>query len=178
MNTIDATYITDDTFRLALDKALKAQNFRKKERNEMIERYLLSPIEARDDILDCEETKARAAQKKDDVPSEKAEQIEFVRWFKQTWPDVVIMMIRNDGSRTFAERPEQLLMGLYPGASDLYIPAWHCWIEMKRIKGSAWSDEQKAFCDYVRSIGDSYYLCYGADDAKNKATGVFLYLKK
>lgn len=169
--------ISDNSFRIALDKALKAQNIIKKERNTLIERYLLAPIESRDTILDVEEFKALEAKKRYDAPTEKSEQIEVVRWFKETYPGTVIMMIRNDGYRTFSERPEQLLMGLHTGASDLYIPAWHCWVEMKRVKGSVWSDEQKAFCDYVRSIGDDYLLCYGAEDAKKQIIEVFNFKK-
>ncbi len=160
--------INDDVFAAELEKYLKAQNITKEERQKTINTYLKYSPKSRDSILDEEEAKAKEKQKKSCVPLEKSEQIELVQWFKAEYPGVHIMMIRNDGYRTFAERPEQLMMGLLPGASDLYIPAWHCWIEMKRVKGSVWSAEQQKFADYVRTCGDRYLLCYGFEDAKQQ----------
>ena len=128
----------------------------------------MRPLEDRDAILDEEESRAKAMNRKADVPLEKTERINFVQWFKATYPEVKIMMIRNDGSRSFAEKPEQMLMGLLPGASDLYIPEWHCWVEMKRVKNSTWSVEQQDFCYYVRRCRDTYLLCYGFEDAKRQ----------
>ncbi len=160
--------ITDEVFAAELDRHLKKQNITKKERQKTINTYLKYSPKSRDRILDEEESKARAKQLKASVPIEKSEQIAFVAWFKAEYPGVLIMMIRNDGYRTFPERPEQLMMGLLPGSSDLYIPKMHCWIEMKRVKGSAWSAEQQKFADYVRTCGDRYLLCYGFEDAKQQ----------
>ena len=66
-----------------------------------------------------------------------------------TYPGIVIMSIRNGGSRSPAERVEQIMEGLHPGATDIYIPEWHCWIEFKKIKGGVLSEKQEIFRDYV-----------------------------
>jgi len=161
-------YIGNEVFALALDKALKAQNITKKERQKIIEKAITEPLSTRDAILDAEEYKAKAKQVKLHVPLEKDEQIAFVAWFKATYPEIKIMMTRNDGTRSIVERPEQIMMGLLPGASDLYIPEWHCWVEMKRVKNSTWSVEQQNFCYYVRRCRDTYLLCYGFEDAKRQ----------
>ena len=162
--------ISDDNFRTLLDKALKAQNIKKKERDKIINDALLAPVETRNDILDKQEGAAWLAKQKKAINSEAQEQKDLVAWFKATYPDKKIMMIRNDGYRTFSERPEQLLMGLLPGAADLYIPHIHTWIEMKRSDGGAGqSDVQKEFEAYVvNECGDRYLLCNGFDDAKRK----------
>lgn len=163
-------HISDDNFRLLLDKALKAQNIKKKERDKLINDALLAPVETRNDILDQQEGMAWQAKQKKAIQSEAQEQKTLVAWFKSNYPSKKIMMIRNDGYRTFAERPEQLLMGLLPGAADLYIPHIHTWIEMKRSDGGAGqSDVQKEFEAYVvNECGDTYLLCNGFDDAKRK----------
>lgn len=166
--------ITDEVFKQNLDKAFREQGFLKKEREELIHNYLIDSFIDRDDILDIEERKARdvVAKKKQDkaIPLEKTEQINLVAQFRQKYPGVVIFCIRNDGYRTFAERPEQLLMGVHSGASDLFIPEFKTFLEMKRLKGkdSPQSDEQKAFQRYVTSIGYYYVLGYGCDDALAK----------
>ncbi len=102
---------------------------------------------------------------KNDTPKESWEQIQVVAWFRKHHPDHKIIMVRNDGTRTAKEKVEQIRLGLCTGAADLYIPCIHTWIEMKRIKGSSWSDEQKEFKEYVESIKDTYLLCYGHEQA-------------
>ena len=164
--------INDETFRQNLDKAFKIQGFLKKERNKLIENYLLDTTIDRDNLLDIEERKAREeiTRKKSlkTIPLEDEEQIEFVRWFKEKYPNTDIAMFRNDGVRTFAERPKQLLMGLLKGASDLVVLDWHLYIEMKRIKGSVISEEQLQFADRRIVNGDFHFFAYGAEDAKQK----------
>jgi hypothetical protein len=164
--------IADQVLRENLDKAFKSQGFLKKERNKLIENYLLDKTIDRDNLLDIEERKARDVvdKKKQDrlIPLEDVEQIEYVRWFKEKYPNTDIAMFRNDGTRSFAERPKQLLMGLLKGASDLVVLDWHLYIEMKRIKGSVISDEQYSFADRRIANGDFHFFAYGAEDAKQK----------
>jgi hypothetical protein len=168
-------FIADDTFRLALDKALKAQGItKKKDRNERIGDCLLLPLARRDAILDEEEGKASAYQqsKREDkvCPSENHEQIETVNWWRHTYPQHKIVCVWNGGSRTPRERAEQKLLGLEPGVSDLHIPALDIWLEMKRHdpKLCNWSDEQKEWKRYVESEGETYILAYGFEDAKRQ----------
>jgi hypothetical protein len=79
------------------------------------------------------------------------------------------MWIRNGGSRTPRERADQIREGLHPGAADLYIPAWHLWIEFKKVKGGVVSKEQEAFAEYVRNTcGDYYFLAEGFEQGKLK----------
>lgn len=165
--------ITDEVFKQNLDKAFREQGFLKKEREELINGYLRSIDIDRDAILDIEERKARdvVAKKKylKSVPSEFKEQCDFVAWFKQIYPDIKIMSIRNHGNRTQKEKTDQLLEGLLPGAADLYIPFFHLWIEFKRIKGGILSDKQIAFRDYViNECGDDWFIAEGFEDGKEK----------
>lgn len=164
--------ITDEVFISELDASLKAQGMSKAARLRAITIAMTMPALTRDVILDVEAGNARqylkAKRDKKAVRSETAEQIDFVEWFKKTYKGVVIIMIRNDGSRTFAERPEQLLMGLHAGATDLYVPAWRCWLEFKRTKGGILSDAQIKFRDYVLGIGDKWLICNGFEDGKDK----------
>jgi len=149
--------ISDEVFSEEMHRHLKAQNICKKDRDRRINAYLNEPID-RDIFLDNERHNAAIAKKKDPVPSEFAEQCALVAWFKQTYPGVVIMSIRNGGTRTPKERTEQLIEGLHPGAADLFIPAWLCWVEMKRVKGGIQSDKQKEFENYVQGM-DKLICC-------------------
>jgi hypothetical protein len=159
--------ISDAVFSEEMHKHLKAQNMCKKDRTRIINEYLAVNIN-RDSVLDQEQYKAATHKKKDPIPTEFKEQCDFVAWFKNTYPGVVIMSIRNGGHRTPRERTEQLLEGLHPGAADLFIPEWLCWVEMKRLKGGVQSDKQKEFESYINRIGQTYLLCEGFEMAKTK----------
>ena len=168
--------ITDEIFAHELNKTLKRRNMTVKARKAYIDELLLLSPENRDSILESELLatnsiiEAKAELKR--IPLESAEQKNFIEWFRQT-QDKEILMIRNDGSRTPAERNEQLLMGLKQGASDLLIPDGMIWIEMKRIKGGVWPKEQQAWKAYVESIGQIYLLCYGCEDAKRQLVTLY-----
>ena len=165
--------ISDEVFKDALEVAYKAQGIKVKERKEMIKNMLQINTKRRDSLIDYEENLARTHQatKKSSkkVRSEFEEQCEFVHWFKKTYPGVVIMSIRNGGSRTPRERADQIREGLHPGAADLFIPAWRLWIEFKKVKGGIVSKEQEKFADYVRNTcNDYYFLAEGCEQGKLK----------
>jgi len=156
--------ILDKVFMEELDGYLKKQKINKKERNKIIERELcLTPTEMLDSVLEKYRSKIP---KKEQIPSEDTEQINFVEWFRKTHPNVVIMAIWNGGTRSPGERAKQIAMGLHPGAADLFVPVLGLWIEMKRTKGWVWKDEQKEFSKYCNSIGHEYILGVGFEGAK------------
>ena len=166
--------ISDDTFSNDLDIALRKQGFLINERKEIIKNYLLDGTIDRDLALDAEERKARLAdsdkKKAKAVPLESVEPKNLVGEFRAKYTGVVIFCVRNDGSRKWQEKAEQVLMGVHKGVSDLFIPAFRIFLEMKRLKGkdSPQSKEQKEFERYVTSVGYHYILGYGCDDALEK----------
>ena len=169
--------ITDETFRVKMDAALKRQGMKKAERNQRIDAALDNNFLSRDVMIELAEADANYVEQcREDakrIPLEKEEQKAFVAWFRQNYPDRIIMMIRNDGSRTPAERTEQLLMGLHPGAADLFIPEFKLWIEMKRVRGGKLSEEQEKFKDAIRKIGYKYIMTEGFEDAKDRILKYF-----
>jgi hypothetical protein len=162
--------IKNETFIKALEAAYKGRKMPKKERNININAWLGS-TQDRDSILDHEEGLTRKYKadkaKEHTIPSEHEEQVNFVAWFRKTYPGVLIFAIPNGGSRHIAEAQKLVLEGVVSGVADLFIPDWLCWIEFKRVKGSSWSDDQKEFKRYVESIGQVYLLMYGFDFAKD-----------
>ena len=56
------------------------------------------------------------------------------------------------------------------GVPDLFIPEWGMWIEMKRQKGGALSDDQKDWIAYLQSRGYKAVCCKGADEAMKAAS--------
>ncbi len=160
--------ISDEIFTEEMHRHLKAQNICKKERETIIKLHIKNELLNRDIVLDAEQYKAGLANKKEPIPTEFSEQCAFVSWFKKTYPGVVIMSIRNGGYRTRKERTDQIREGLHPGAADLFIPEWLCWVEMKISTGGNHSDVQKEFEAYINRIGQTYLLCEGFEVAKNK----------
>ena len=103
----------------------------------------------------------------DNIPSEHFEQRELVKWFRQTFKGVRIFAIPNGGARNITTAARLKVEGVSAGVPDLYVPAWHLWIEMKRTKGGTVDKNQKDWHDYLTSIGDMVIVGYGADHAKD-----------
>ena len=103
------------------------------------------------------------------IPSEHWEQREFVCWFRQTFPDVLIFAIPNGGFRGKAQAGKLKAEGVVPGVPDLYVPAWRWWPEMKRQKGGQVSPDQRRVMEYLQGIGHRVDVCKGCEEAKKNA---------
>ena len=101
----------------------------------------------------------------------------MVRWFRQTWPSVLIHAIPNGGARSKATAGRLKAEGVVSGVPDLFVPAWRLWIEMKRVKGGSLSQEQKDLAAYLQSVGYWVIVGKGADDAKRQISAFFDQLK-
>ena len=99
------------------------------------------------------------------VPSEHAEQVTFVQWFRRQYPSAWIFAVPNGGDRNPIVAGKLKAEGVSRGVPDLYIPAWRLWIEMKRQKGGRLSAEQREWIAYLGSIGDTVIVGHGAQDA-------------
>lgn len=100
------------------------------------------------------------------IPSEHAEQVTFVAWFKLTYPNVLIFAIPNGGLRNIVTAQRLKMEGVVPGVPDLFMPEWKLFIEMKKSKGGRVSTEQKNIMDYLRKYGYQAEVCNGFDEAK------------
>jgi len=99
------------------------------------------------------------------VPTEHEEQREFVSWFRKNHPGVRIFAIPNGGARNIATASKLKVEGVSRGVPDLYIPAWNCWVEMKRQKGGRVDEDQKDWHAYLLGIGHQVIVGKGAHDA-------------
>ena len=99
------------------------------------------------------------------TPTEPEEQREYVRWFRQTYPEVRILAIPNGGARSPATAGRLKAEGVSPGVPDLFIPAWGLWVEMKRAKGGKVSQEQKEWHSYLAKCGYRVIVGLGQTDA-------------
>jgi hypothetical protein len=119
--------------------------------------------------------------KKLSVATENQEQRALVRWLllHPTLKDF-FCKLNNEGLRTAAQGRNLQLMGLRPGAVDLFI--YHpntshtlsgLWIEVKKNmhyppsarRSDTWIAQQK-FIDTVRTVGFAGEFCYGWIDGK------------
>jgi hypothetical protein len=105
---------------------------------------------------------------KSEIPSEHSEQVRFVVWFRRQFPTVRIFAIPNGGSRGQIEAGRLRAEGVEPGVPDLYIPAWNCWVEMKRTEKYTVSADQVDWHAYLRALGDKVIVGIGCEDAKAK----------
>jgi hypothetical protein len=101
------------------------------------------------------------------MKTEHEEQRELVMWFRQNYP-ARIFAIPNGGQRSRTTGGKLKAEGVSAGVPDLYIPAWRCWIEMKREKGGKISPVQKDWIVYLKGIGDTVIIGNGCEDAQNK----------
>ena len=107
------------------------------------------------------------------VPSEDHEQMMLVQWFRRTYPEVRIFSVPNGGHRHPAVAAKMKATGVVKGVPDLFVPAWHLWVEMKRTKGGSLSPEQKDWIAYLESVGFCCIVGKGADDAKRQISAFF-----
>ena len=98
--------------------------------------------------------------------SEHFEHALFVKWFKATYPGVVIWCIPN-GSKLPPQTVNKLKSeGLHTGAPDLEIPAWNVYLEMKKLDGKGKIyPEQIATIEYLRANGKHAGIFHGCQQA-------------
>ena len=102
------------------------------------------------------------------MKTEHEEQRELVRWFRQTYPGTLIFAIPNGGARNISTAARLKAEGVVKGVPDLFVPAWELWIEMKRVKGGAVSQEQEDMHVYLRGVGYQVMVAKGVEDAKQQ----------
>ena len=101
--------------------------------------------------------------------SEHAEQVDFVSWFRLSYPEVLIFAIPNGGYRSPATANRLKAEGVVKGIPDLYIPAWNLWVEMKRTKGGSVSPDQKSMMEYLtKYCRHQTMVAKGSEDAKSQ----------
>lgn len=112
--------------------------------------------------------KPRAAPVKSAIPTEHDEQKAFIKWFRMQYRGVRIFAIPMSAARSPELASWLRAEGLTPGVPDMFIPEWLLWIEMKRVKGSVTSEEQKEWAEYLLSIGHKHFFAFGFEDAQRK----------
>lgn len=102
------------------------------------------------------------------VPTEHAEQVGFVQWFRAQFPRVLIFAIPNGEKRAISVAKRLKAEGVVAGVPDLFVPEWGLWIEMKRKTQGRLSPEQKAMITYLEAIGQTVIVGRGAGDASKE----------
>ena len=102
------------------------------------------------------------------MPTESAEQIGFLNWWRMQFGSVRIFHIPNGGHRAISVARKMKDEGVCPGVPDLYVPQWRLWIEMKRQKGGRLSPDQKDWIEYLEGVGDTVIVGKGAADASRQ----------
>jgi hypothetical protein len=114
----------------------------------------------------------------DKVPTEHQEQIGLVNWFRSHYPHLLIFAIPNGEKRAISVAKRLKAEGVVSGVPDLAIclpEGRMLFVEMKRIKGSRLSQEQKDVHKLLENLGHSVIIGYGAKDASEK---IIIFLHK
>ena len=101
------------------------------------------------------------------IPTEHAEQVIFVQWFRAQYPGVLIFAIPIGGYRDKRTAEKLKAEGVVPGVPDLFIPEWKLFLEFKRKKGGTVSKEQKGIMEHLTGIGYSAVVCRGFEAARD-----------
>lgn len=104
------------------------------------------------------------------IPTEHIEQTNFVNWMEYNYPEHRLFAIPNGDKRNISVAKRLKEEGVRPGVPDLMIPSLFLFIEMKRIKGSSTSKQQKGWHEYLKSAGYKVHVCKGAIEAKQVIT--------
>lgn len=102
------------------------------------------------------------------LPTEHQEQCAFVNWFRAQFRGVRIFAIPNGGKRNVIVATRLRDEGASAGVPDLFCPAWHLWVELKRRKGGRLTKHQEDWIAYLESIGHTVLIGKGATDAREK----------
>ncbi len=109
------------------------------------------------------------------IPTEDEEQEALFRWLafaSNRQPELRLMIhIPNEGKRSERQGAKMKKIGLRKGVPDLFLPVpkgkYHgLWIEMKRMKGSKTSKEQKEWIEALNRQGYFAAVCLGWLEAK------------
>lgn len=109
------------------------------------------------------------------VPYEHSEQVHLFRWLQVKMledPDYgLAYAIPNGGKRSKKTAAILKAEGVKAGVPDVFFPVpryqYHgLYVEMKRIKKSSVSAEQRVFISRLRAQGYRVEVCKGAEDAK------------
>jgi len=87
----------------------------------------------------------------------------IVLWFRNRYPDVLLFAIPNGSYRDISTAKKLKEEGVTRGVPDLYVPKHRMWIEVKTPTGKL-SREQKEMHRYLRALGDTVIVGYGAED--------------
>lgn len=113
------------------------------------------------------------------VPTESVEQQHLFNWVNfqlGRFPELALLYhVPNGGSRRKSEAGRFRAEGVKAGVPDLCLPVarggYHgLYIEMKRIKGSKTSEEQKAWLACLKAQGYFVALCKGWEAASRVIT--------
>jgi hypothetical protein len=100
---------------------------------------------------------------------ETSQQIDFVNWFKENYPDTEIWHIPSGailgGKNKFGLISVLKRMGWVNGIPDLFIPAWGVWIEFKSEKGKL-SPAQRTMLERLNAYGYQAFVAFGLEQAK------------
>ena len=99
--------------------------------------------------------------------TEDQEQMLFVQWWRRNREER-IFAIPNGSLRHPAVAMKLKCGGVSAGVPDLFVPALHLWIEMKKQQGGRLSPVQKDWIAYLTSIGDTVIVGFGWEDAVAK----------
>lgn len=102
-------------------------------------------------------------------PSEFEEQVAFLQWFEMQFPGVRIFAIPNGTRSSIRAAVKAKKEGVKRGVPDLFCPKFRIWFELKRVKGSTVSSDQKDWHNYLeKECGDKVIVGRGWVDAKNQ----------
>lgn len=105
------------------------------------------------------------------TPTEHLEQVTLIAWYRRTYKNELLVAIPNGGKRHIKTAMAMKQEGVSKGFPDLFLPVpnnqFHgLFIEMKRQKGGTLSKEQKAWIEYLNSVGYQAVVCKGFLEAK------------
>jgi hypothetical protein len=103
------------------------------------------------------------------VPLEDYEQESFINELRRRKPDILLEINPAAGMKLTKQQGAKVRrLGYQAGALDVFMPEYHCYVEMKRVKGGSLTPEQRKRIPRLQEAGYTVIVARGAVDAVNQ----------
>lgn len=103
------------------------------------------------------------------IPSEEYEQVSLINELRRRKPDMLMEINPAAGMKLTKQQGAKCRrLGYQAGTLDIFLPEYHCYIELKRVKGGSLTKGQRERIPLLEAAGYRVIVAKGAVDALNQ----------
>lgn len=103
------------------------------------------------------------------IPTEEYEQVSLINELLRRKPDLLLEINPAAGMKLSKQQGAKCKkLGYQAGTLDIFLPEYHCYIELKRTKGGGLTKQQRERIPRLEKAGYLVIVAKGAVDALNQ----------